>query len=107
MRQAQSLGCFGLTLWQGTDTGAEDFRDDGTVVQGQCENHGRKCQLLRCNEIVDSEELVRENHQQQHGNGAEKFHYDAADPAHETSYRVTAIAQDHVNDNSTDYRGTG
>ena len=24
MRQAQSLGCFGLTLWQGTDTGAED-----------------------------------------------------------------------------------
>ena len=79
--QSQRLSCLGLALGQRADAGAQNLGDDGAVVEREREDNGAEGEVLGRHEVVNREELVGENHEQQHGDGAEELHDNAAHPA--------------------------
>ena len=54
--------------------------------------------MLGRHEVVDREELVGENHEQQHGDGAEELHDHAAHPADGAVLAQASQTEDHAKD---------
>ena len=101
-----------LTLWQRSDSGADELSNNAGVVERQTRDDAQQRKDASPETPnTEEEDVVGEEHHHQHRHGAEELHEDATGRPHRSQLRQTAHAQqdsaDHREDDGEKGRDQG